>query len=211
MAEQSSGVRYFNPANDELAAECRIGGDLLAGQEGEDAGTSLGAQVGTWLCRHRIGWHPQRQRQAIDQQWLELLAKTDGGLPEALNLLKRDRASQEEVGVLGALAWQNTLGNIVLAVANPAFDDYLARQVDLDLHREAVVLALAAQTAKVEPAQRSVWSEQQALSPMARNRLSWSDGGSSLEGRTWYAPGVAHVAQARRFDIRITWPKAAKP
>jgi hypothetical protein len=160
---------------------------------------SFGDAMLAWLCRHRIGWHPQRSRQAIDRVWLDRLQALRGGLPAAIEQMQGEHSASR-------LRWRNTIGERLLDLSRPAYGDYLARQADLDLHREAAALALAAQTARIPAAQRAAWSAGQPLSDSARERLAWNEAGTVLQARTWYG-GQGQP----RFAIRVAWPNAAKP
>ena len=45
----------------------------------------------TWLAQHHIGWHPERNAQAIDAFWLHSLRQLDGGLPALIESRNRAR------------------------------------------------------------------------------------------------------------------------
>jgi hypothetical protein len=81
------------------------------------------------------------------------------------------------------------MGRLVVEVAWSNFSDYLARPLDLALHREATVLALQAHSQNVAPSARAAWALQQpvseAFSAALRERLAWSADGQTLTVRSW--------------------------
>ena len=163
-------------------------------------------QFDRFMCRHRIGLHPERTRAALDQRWLRIHAALDRGLPAAIVQLAADSQAADAAGLWGVLSWRNPVGNLLVAVADPGYRSYLARQADVELHREAAALAL--QAAAVAPAGRAAWTERQAQSQLVRGRLSWDAKGDTLTARTLqqeYAGGAGFNAE--RDAIRITFPK----
>jgi hypothetical protein len=167
------------------------------------------SEVGTlpgWLCRHRIGWHPERNAQAIDAFWLRSIRQLDDGVVASIRAHATEGANHPEAGVLDLLTWRNTLGSAVLSIGQSVYGSYLARHADLELHHESTALALKAVAARTPPAQRRVWLAQQALSPLARGRIALSDDGLVLSARTWCEPFGPGAYDAKRDAIRITWP-----
>lgn len=181
-------------ANDELAQSCLT-----------EVNTSEG-RLGAWLCRHRIGWHPERNAQAIDAYWLRSITQLDGGLLVSIRAHACEGANRPDAGVLDFLTWRNTLGNMVLSLGQSMYAGYLARHADLDLHRQATALALQAIAAGVLPGDRRAWLARQSLSAVAQDRMTWSDDGQVLSARTWQETSVPGIQPAPRDAIRITWP-----
>lgn len=177
-----------------------MGEDLLSGWE------SLEGKLGLFACRHNIGLHPERTLAALDERWLHKLAALDRGLHAAVLQLAAESRSANEAGMVGMLAWRNPVGHLQVSIGEPAYAGYLARQADLELHREAALLAL--QAAPIAPPERAAWASRQSLSPLAQGRLSWDAEGRTLSARTWqqeYAGGAGFNAE--RDAIRITFPK----
>ena len=187
----------------QASAECAAPLDLP--NDSDATLPRLGQSATAWLCRHRIGWHPERMRAALDNRWLLLHERMAAGLPTTLALEAADAKTAEAHSVLGLLTWRNTFGNAVLAIGDGAFRSYLARHADLELHREAALLAL--QAAPITPPERAAWTLRQSLSPLAQGRLNWDAAGRTLSARTWqqeYAGGAGFNAE--RDAIRITLP-----
>ena len=149
------------------------------------------------LTKHHIGAHPERTAQLMDQQWLALLKQVEAGLPAALEA-PTTGASAEGASVLRW--WRNPLGRTLVEVAAPAFKVYLRRQLDLELHREALALALNLQRLGIAPAARAAWAQQQAVSPALRARLGWSADGHTLQVRSGSADGLAPGEQPSPRD-----------
>ena len=160
----------------------------------------------SFMCRHQIGWHPERTLVANDELWLKRIAALDAGLPAAIESAAADSKVAESEGILGLLSWRNTMGNIVVAIGRHGSDSYVARQADIELHREAAVLAL--QAAPIAPMERAAWMARQEQSPIAKGRLSWDAAGQTLTARTWQQEYAGPSAfNAERDAIRIAWPK----
>jgi hypothetical protein len=198
-----SEAAFQQGMNDEVSRG-GLGGSLPI-LDGDHGGSGLGS-VAPWLVGRRIGWHPQRNRQAIDAHWLRMHGAVVGGLPSAIAVLSTERDAMDQEGPWSALSWRNTLGHAVLGVGRPMYIEYLERQADVDLHREATAMAIAAQAARIAPSERARWAETQPLTPAARERLRWSDDGRSLQARTWYRAGNEADPKSARFAIRIVWP-----
>jgi hypothetical protein len=162
--------------------------------------------VGAWLCRHRIGWHPERNAQAIDAHWLRSMRQLDNGLIASIRALTPEGANATDASVFELLTWRNTLGTAVSAIGYSMYGSYLARQADLELQHEATALALKAIVAGTPPAQRQVWLREQTVSPLADQRIAWSDDGLVLSARTWQETSVPGTQPSPHDAIRITWP-----
>lgn len=162
-------------AMQEMAQVCgrRDGGQLL-----EQAGL-----IDRWLCH--FGFMPQRTQQANDAWWLQQHEAAKAG-PEAL--LKHLQAQQAREFSMWDLPWRNTIGAILLAVAQPAFADYPAKQADLLLDHRVAQLALALATQNVPVAERAVWLARQDLTPSQRERITLSEDGLSLRVLPWAKP-----------------------
>ncbi len=142
-----------------------------------------------WLCRHRLGWLPEQTRQSLDAVWLARLERASQGYGTWLETARAQReggASAES----GGLPWRNTLGAMLVLVAqgDTMYDAYVARAADAELHRQALVLALAAVNAGVAPAERAAWlTAQTGIDARSRERLAWSDDGLVLVVQPWAA------------------------
>lgn len=184
--------------------------DELASAKGmpePDEGSGALGAVTHRLMNSGIAFHPQRTLAQSDARWLRWMAQLDGGVVAAVQAQQGEQAERDASFWLPGLAWRNTAGSIVLAVAEPAFLPYLARQADLDLHRELAWLAGSAQAAGIAPARRAEWSQTQTVSPSTRERLRWSADGRVLSARTWEAETGAPAANnPQREAIRIEWP-----
>ena len=99
------------------------------------------------------------------------------------------------------MAWRNTFSRQAFEQGRTGYAGYLARQADVDLHRQAVALAL--NVAGLPASQREAAAQAQALSPELRSRLRWADGGRTLLAATFAGqfPGFA-----QHDAIRIAIP-----
>jgi hypothetical protein len=159
------------------------------------------------MGRSGIGLHPNRTAQLADARWTRWMSQLDSGLPAAIRAQQQEHAELEAQGWTAGWTWRNTVGSIVMAVAEPLYLNYLARQADLDLHREIAQLAVAAQAQAIAPAQRAEWSKTQALPDHTRTRIAWSADGRVLSANTWEAEVDRSAAQnPERQTIRIEWP-----
>ncbi len=152
----------------------------------------------------RLLWQRERTLQLMDQQWLGLLKRVDAGLPGAL------ASTGPEDDPSWLRGWRNPAGRAQVDLARPAYNGYLARHLDLELHREAAALALNVQRLAIAPAARADWARQQALSPALQQRLSWSADGRTLSVRKWSADSEPAGQPAEpRHRIDITLDRAA--
>lgn len=144
-----------------------------------------------WACRHRIGWLPQATKNTLDAGWLAQAERVAGGIEAAL-------ASGTPAPERPGLRWRNTFGALVLGTVWLP-DHYIARQADVELHRQALLLALAAQG--VPAAERARWLDAQSQVPsLLRPRITWADNGRTLVARPWsadVAAGPLHAAPIR--------------
>ncbi len=160
-----------------------------------------------WLANRRIGFHPHRTSHDTDVRWLRWTAQLDAGLPAAARAQTQEAQAAESQHWVPGLTWRNSVGNMIMAVGAPALTSYIARQADLDLHRELAQLAIAAQAAGIAPEQRAAWSKTQPLSADNAARLAWSADGRVLSARSWegeFDPSAAQDPQ--RSTVRIEWP-----
>lgn len=212
LPDQAQAVRrwvavesaYQRGALNEVSASCLTLGDLPV--EVDNVLERAGQPLLGWLCRERIGWHPERLRAATDARWLSLHDAVGAGLPAAMAHQAAERVATEEAGVLGMLTWRNTLGNLVLSVGQGASGAYIARHADVELHREAALLAV--QAAALAPSDRAAWTQRQSLSPLAQGRLTWDAPGSTLSARAWQQDVAGRMGfNADRDAIRFMLPK----
>jgi hypothetical protein len=169
-------------------------------------------RVGEWsskLLRTGIGFHPQRTLQQADARWLRWLAHTDGGIVVALRAVRQEQVEADSQGLWRMLTWRNTIGTTIMAVAEPAFTSYFARQADLELQRELAYLAVSAQAEGIAPAQRTAWSQTQTVSATTRERMAWSSDGKALSAPTWETEVQGAGAHNGISSVlRVVWPDA---
>jgi hypothetical protein len=159
-----------------------------------------------WLCRHRIGWHPERNAAAIDTHWMTVLGRLDGGLLATIEATRQDVRAAEQAGPWAFLAWRNTMGHTVIEGGKPAYGPPVAGHADLELAHEAASLAVKAAATGVAARERKAWLAQQALRPEAQGRIGWSDDGRTLRARSWLADFLPIAADHPYQAIRVTWP-----
>jgi hypothetical protein len=141
-----------------------------------------------WLMQHRISFHPERTLQLLDGRWLALLRQLDEGLPSAV---ARSGLNLTPGGDSALRWWRNPVGRILVEIGNGGYTSYLRRPLDLQLHQEAVALALQAHAQQVPAAARAAWAQQQPLSAELRARITWAADGSSLQVRSWAADALS--------------------
>lgn len=170
------------------------------------AASPVGAVV-TWLGSRGIGFHVERTRQRIDEIWLRRVGTLQYVWPAVLAGAAVEHRSRGEASQWSRLKWRNTLGEILIDVAEPAFGGYYARHADHELHRDATALVLALQRQRVAPAQREQMARKlPGLSDVLRDRMSWSADGRTLTVRPWQAETPGSVYDPRRDAITFTWP-----
>ena len=154
-------------------------------------------------CRSGIGLLPNATRQALDGQWLATFNTASQGLGPMVDAAIERRRSHAPPAQ-PAWAWRNTLGQALIAAAEPSLDSYAARQADVDLHRQALALALAATSQRVPLAGRDAWLARQTLDARTRSRIGWQDQGATLVARPWVAELGADAS--RSPPIRLAVP-----
>jgi hypothetical protein len=153
-----------------------------------------------WLaCRSGLGLLPNATRRALDGFWLQEVQRAGQGLDVAL-----DHAMAPVLEPEPTLAWRNTLGQWLVAVAKPSWASYYARQADMELQRQAVSLALAALAQRVPAAERKTWLDRQGLPTRVRARLSWEEGGAVLQVRPWQAELPGTDPRRNPWRVRVT-------
>ena len=147
-----------------------------------------------WMCRRQIGFHPERTQQSMDAQWSARIAAL------------RDRPLGEAPPEAESRGWRwtNTLGAMLVDVAEGAYADYLLRHADLELQHRAVRLALQIQQQGVAAPDRKAWTARQALPAHESSRLSWSADGKTLFGLRFSRP--QGTENGLRDAIRVVWP-----
>jgi hypothetical protein len=85
------------------------------------------------LCRIGLGYLPERTEQALEDQWLARLATAKADEPVPCEALSRP-PWQGKMFDAQPYRWRNAVGQILLMVAKRGseFQDYAARQLDLD-------------------------------------------------------------------------------
>ena len=131
------------------------------------------------VCGSGLGWLPNLSHTDVDKLWLDALASVDAGPVAALSAAQVPEPSPWWRSV----AWRNTFSRQAFEQGRTAYAGYLARQADVDLHRQAVALAL--NVAGLPADQREAAAQAQALSPELRSRLRWADGGHTLLAATF--------------------------
>jgi hypothetical protein len=190
-------AEYGNAALDEMLQRC-----LTVAQAVPELNVGLVEraylQVEGWLCRHRIGLHPERTRQQAASLWLALNQALGAGWPAVISLARQPGAP--------GLSWQNTLGTLLVEASAGATAGHLARQADVPLRHEATALAVAAAAQKVPAAQREAWARQQTVSDNLRLRLHWDEGVRVLKVDTWQQAQGLPGYDARRDAMALAWP-----
>lgn len=154
-----------------------------------------------FACRHHIGLLPNATGQAMEQRWLGMATAAGQGIDPALDwAINQRRAGQATAAE--SLAWRNTVGRKLAGTLNGAmYDEYFARQADLELRRVAVLTALAAQVQRVPPAGRATWLSQQSMAERQRSRMAWVDGGTSLQVTPWLAELNPRATRAATYRV----------
>jgi hypothetical protein len=152
------------------------------------------------LCRTGIGLLPQQTVADFDRHWLAAIDATRDGLPAALD--RPPIRVDPNATWLHEWAWRNTFGHALTRVAASSYADYVARQIDVDLHRSAVALALAMVRERVPTDQRAAWLAAQPIDDLVRSRLTID--GDTLLARDW----SAEHGGAQREQDRIRVPLA---
>ena len=161
-------------------------------QHGDGAPWGL-SWLNRMMCRYDIGMQPNITGAAIDQHWLGVIEGI--GSDPAAWLRRQEQAASDD-----GLHWRNTVGRLLLSVAAPASTSYVARMVDVELHRQALLAAWAARELPAED--RARWLAARALPTLAQGRLSLSADGRWLLAQPW-SPDAAKQARLR---IRIELP-----
>lgn len=164
--------------------------------------------VDRWLCRHRIGLHPERTKQRAHTNWVAFL----GGLEQGVEPRLHERIEQATVDAERVdawwtrLRWRNTFGSMLGDTGAQTTVGYLPRYADLTLRHELARLVVSAQLQGVPAAERAAWSARQDLSAGLRERLSWADGGRTMLVRSWAEDMAQRGQDTRRDAIRVHWP-----
>jgi len=164
----------------------------------------LASRVNHWQCRHHIGLQPQRTLALADDFWAANAQALGGGLPAAMQHVQARQQQAETTG----WRWHNTIGNLLIDVAAPSYENYLRQAADLPLHTEAAALALAASAQRIPAAERAAWAQRQPMSAPLRERLHWDASGQGFTVRTWYEEGRTAPIEPRKA-IRFAWPAEA--
>ncbi len=155
-----------------------------------------------WLCRHRIGWQPERTEQRADAAWLARRAAVQRAWAQATPPADIPAPAPPADGL--GLKWRNTLGAMLVDAAqgtvNDTYSGYSLRLVDTALRHEAVQQLLALQQAGVPAAERAAWWQRQPLSGALRAQSAWGD-----DGRTITVRSLAFPAAASRH-LSLIWP-----
>jgi hypothetical protein len=151
--------------------------------------------ISAWLCRHRIGTHPERTQQMADQLFQQRLARVQGDWPAALQQL--DEPYKPTLG----FEWINSLGAFTVNLSRSTGGGDLGPQGDLELVHYAVQLVLAVQQQAIPLDQRAAWLARQTQAPYLAKRLSWSANGEVLTGELFSTRETVRERDAIRFVV----------
>ena len=76
--------------------------------QGEQVLASSVFAIDGWLCRHRIGLHPHRTEQQIDQSWLAMMRSLDAGWPALLAQSAERARTLDARPAWQGVRWRNT-------------------------------------------------------------------------------------------------------
>jgi hypothetical protein len=178
-------------------------------------GEALDVGIGVlprWLphaCRFRVGLLREATLQALDARWAALLERLSRPSDEPLDALLSPRLAVRELSQPAPPAWRNTLGQMLLARLQPDLEPALLRLADLELHRQVLALALAAQAQRVALPSRAAWLAQQPLPARLKGRIGWSDGGTVLQGQPWSAERGGDPVHAAPVRVPVPAPPAS--
>ncbi len=161
----------------------------------EQPGPPMGDALQWMVCRLGLGLLPEATRQEIDASWLQRLALAQAGTSVA--------AGQSEPAPQRTWAFRNTVGRLLLSLADASFAGYFARQADVDLQRQTLALAAAMTAQQVPAAARADWLRRQPLARPLQTRITLAAGGAALDARPW-ASDAEPEAPAR--PIRVPLP-----
>lgn len=126
------------------------------------------------FCEFGIGILTQETLQESDRYWLTML-ETMGQAP---------LTPEDSPNWYSSLAWRNSIGHLLLAIARPLYPSYLAQQADVELHRRAANFALQLAAERVPTAQRAArLVAQQTVDHGERLTLAEDE----LQARPWLA------------------------
>lgn len=158
--------------------------------------------AGDLACQSSIGMQPNATLQAHDRAWLELWTLAGSGLENAVDRLVA-RHAERPPSTLGSLTWRNTFGTQWSSERIELSHAYFARQLDFELHRQALALALRAMAQKVTPADRAAWLDRQGLPARQRSRIQLTEQAAVLEVRPWAAEFVERGPAKEALRVRI--------
>jgi len=117
-------------------------------------------------CVGQLGLLPELTAQQMDAVYLQLAERThEGAVQGAVHRPK-------EVVETSAWAWRNSIGQVLLVAAQPQWGQYIDRQAEVELSRQAAELVVRMAIEKVPAAQRQAWLQAQALPPETKDRFS---------------------------------------
>jgi hypothetical protein len=146
----------------------------------------MGGALHWMVCKLGLGLLPEVTRQDIDARWLQRLASAQAG--------EKAVVGQGEPTPMSAWAFRNTVGRLLLSLADANYAGYFARQADVDLQRQTLGLATAMTAQQVPIAARADWLRRQTLSPPLQARIMLTADGTALDARPWASdaePGAA--------------------
>ena len=142
-----------------------------------------------WLNDTRLGYLPWATQRRLDVDWLERVQALGDLQGADLARQAEARLTEGQASTWAMLHWRNTLGQMLVEIATPAFRTYWLRQADATLYPEAlrVTAALNGKPARA----RAAWLAAQDLPVALRGRIS-------LEGDAVLLRGWQHAAEPDR-------------
>ncbi len=140
-------------------------------------------EVHGWLdrfwCRSKLGFLPELSAQEMDAYFLQLLERTHDGAVQAA----AHRPAAEPTP--STWAWRNSVGHILVVVAQPNWYQYVDKQAEVELARQAAELILRMTAEHVPTAQREAWLQAQPLPSKTKGRFSLSADHHQLRAQPW--------------------------
>lgn len=132
------------------------------------------------FCVLGLGLLPNKTVQDIDHYWLRALEATQSaGLGGSLS----QAPLKPGTDLAPTFAWRNTVGQVLINVAQPQYAVYVAKQADVELVRQTVLLALRMSAEQVGAQRRFDWLQEQKASFSMLNRLRLD--GDQLHADSW--------------------------
>jgi hypothetical protein len=154
----------------------------------------MGGALNWMVCNLGLGLLPEATRQEIDARWLQRLAAAQAG--------EKAVVGQGEPTPMRAWAFRNTVGRLLLSLADANYAGYFARQADVELQRQTLALAIAMVAQQIPAAARADWLRHQPLPPPLQARITLAADGTALDARPW-ASDAEPGAPARPIHVPL--------